>query len=245
MRKHGQTNFKMKNSVFILAALLAIGFNADAQVRPRFQERTSISFGGHVGVPQGEFKQVYGESSYGIGGTFVTKNRFPFLYTGLNYTYSRMGKLTDEVLLYDGDNIFGNPVYESHDASVSNKVHRIHGVARFEPFKGKVQPYIEGMAGGVVYNTRMILEDESGFGEVDKSNLETSVAGSIGWAAGLKVQLVRGLFVEGRFENLTGSNVRYMDPESLFMDSFGNVQYNMLESQTNSQIFHLGISLDI
>jgi len=245
LRELRKTNFKMKNSVLIVAAVLAFGFSADAQVRPRFQERTSISFGTQVGVPQGEFKHVYGEAAYGIGGTFVTKNRLPFIYSGLNYTYARMGKLTDEVRLYDGENLFGNPVYESYNASVSNKVHRIHGVVRLEPFKGKVQPYVEGLAGGVIYNTRMVIEDESGFEEASKSNLETSLAGSAGWAAGLKIELSRGLFVEGRMENLRGSNSRYMDPETVIMDSFGNVQYDMLESQTHSRIFHIGISLDI
>lgn len=235
----------MKNSVFILAVAIAFSFNADAQDSSRYHERTSISFGGQVGIPQDEFKEVYGEASYGIGGTFVTKNRFPFVYTGLNYSYARMGKLTNDVRLSDGENIFGTPVFETYDATVANKIHRVHLVARFKPFKGKVQPYIEGMAGGAIYNTRMSIEDRSGFERVENSNLETSLAGSIGWSAGLKVEVARGLFVEGRVENLMGSNVRYMDPESLTLDSFGNTNYNMLESQTNSRIFQIGIALDL
>jgi len=235
----------MKNSVIILAAILAFSLKTDGQVRQRLQERTSISFGTQVGIPQGEFAQEYGEASYGIGGTFITKNRFPFTYTGINYTYARMGKLTDEVLLYEGENIFGNPVYERYDASVSNKVHRIHGVARFEPFRGKIQPYIEGLAGGVIYTTRLGLEEVSGYSDTEKSSLETTVAGSIGWAVGLKIQLVRGLFAEGRVETLRGSRASYVDPESVQIDSYGDVQYNMLNSQTNSRLFHIGISLDI
>jgi len=207
---------------------MAFGFNADAQLRSRFQERTSISFGGQLGTPLDEFKDVYGEASYGVGGTFVTKNRFPFVYTGLNYSYARMGKITDEVQVFDGENIYGNPVWEGYDASVSNKVHRIHTVARFEPFKGKVQPYVEGLAGAVIYNSRLTLQEESGFNDPDKSNLETSVAGSLGWSAGLKVQLVSRVFLEGRVENLMGSNVRYMN-----------------QSQTSSRIFQVGISFEL
>lgn len=235
----------MKSLLFTLMAFSIFILDASAQFGRQLQERTSISFGTQVGVPQSEFRDVYGDLSYGIGGSFVTKNKFPFLYTGINYTYARMGKFTEQVSLQSGTDFSGSPVFEEANASLSNKVHRGHIVARLEPFRGRVQPYIEGMAGGVIYNTALKVEKVSDFdSEVSKENLETSVAGSAGWAVGLKFQLMRGLFVEGRMENLLGSNARYVDPESVFMDINENFQYDILQSQTNSKIFHLGISLD-
>ncbi len=224
---------------------MVFGFNADAQLRSRFKERTSISFGGHLGIPNGEFQDVYGEYLYGVGGTIVTKNRFPFVYTGLNYSYARMGKTTSEIQLLDGENQFGSAVWKGYSASISNKIHRIHAVARFEPFRGKVQPYVEGAVGGVIYNSRMTIQEDSRYAEPEKSNLETSIAGSIGWSAGLKVQVVNRIFIEGRIENLLGSKASYMKPESIYINGYGDADYDMLRSQTNSRVFQLGISFEL
>ena len=236
----------MKN-VLVILALVFLATEVYGQRNRIARERTIISFGGEVGVPQAEFDEVYGDATFGYGGNFLTKTRLPFIFSGVNIQYARMGKYADEVFIEEGQTLNGTPVFQSASAEAKYKVHTVHGALRFEPFRGPVQPYIEGLAGFKVFSSNVkVIDEETRSREViDKYNLERSMTTSYGWAAGLKIQLTPGIFAEGRVENLFGGNARYIDGESMYMNSQDQFSYDMLESKTNTLLIHLGVSIDI
>lgn len=209
-------------------------------------ERTSISFGAQLEIPTGEYNQTHNQLNAGIGGSFLTQTKLPFIQSGINFTHAKSGKYEDDIFLDTNENINGNEIYERANFTVNHNIYRTHGVLRFKPFKGPVQPYLDGMAGIKVFSSTARTELEEGRDNyvISKENLEKSLAGSLGWAIGLKIQLTSGLFLEGRYEKLEGGNATYIDTDSFQLNPQGNYQYDLLSSKTNSNLAHLGISLD-
>jgi len=66
---------------------------------------------------------------------------------------------------------------------------------------------------------------------------ERDFAWSYGWAAGLMYTVSSNVYVEGRFENLRGGNVSYVDSETIEISPSGLVTY---ESRTSrSDMFNI------
>lgn len=225
--------------------LALLCFQANAQQKNK-RARTSISFGTQVEIPTGEFQNIHGESIFGFGGAFLRRSHIPFLQTGINFTYGQAGRYTKDVSMVIGETYNGAPVYEDADVIAKQKVYRTHGALRFVPFKGSVQPYLEGMAGFKMYSTSVKLEQGSGRNSmvVDRYNLERSYTTSYGLAAGIKIELSDGFFIEGKYEHLTGGVAEYVDPNSFSMNSKEEFVYDLNESRTNSSMVHLGVSFD-
>ncbi len=233
--------------LIIIPLLIATCHLANAQRdSTNTREKTSISFGGQMEIPSEEYSLYQTESTFGYGGSFLTRNRIPWFQSGINFTYGQTGKFTDEVSIQEGETYNGTPVFGITDLTVKHKIYRTHGVLRFKPFKGMVQPYIDGMAGMKVFASSAKMEQGEGRSKtvLDRYNIEKSLTSSFGWAAGLKVEITNDFFVEGRYEHMTGGTASYIDEESLYLNASDKLEYDLHESRTNSSLVHLGISID-
>ena len=54
---------------------------------------------------------------------------------------------SDKISIYQGESLDGNPVFEDTHISINNNVYIVHGAVGLNPFHGKTQPYLEGLAG--------------------------------------------------------------------------------------------------
>lgn len=215
----------------------------DRNCRPA---NTSISFGGELGLPSGDFNSSMGSALYGFGGSFHTDNRNRLFQTGGNFSFAKFGKYSDEMRLYQGESMNGNAVFEDANIDVKHRIYRTHASLRLNPFHGRIQPYVEGLAGLKWFSSSAHITQYSGRAKekLDKYNLERSFTTSYGWAAGVKVEATRGLFIEARYENLMGGQANFINPESFSMTSNEVFDYDMERSKTNISQIHIGISFE-
>ena len=232
---------------YLFILLLCLSFNSYTFAqRVPLGERTSISFGTQLEIPNGEYNHIHNQLNIGIGGSFLTRTKLPLFQSGINFTYAKTGKYIDDVFLETDEYVDGNPIYQIADFSVKHRIYRTHGVLRFKPFKGPIQPYLDGMAGVKMFSSTAKTEQGQGRDSyvLGRENIERHFAGSIGWALGLKVKLTRRAFLEGRFEKLEGGNASYIDADSFLLNPQGGDDYDLRNSKTSSTLIHLGISLD-
>ncbi len=237
--------------VYVLLALLLGLFTVDASAQnnnPRRQNNRgpSLSLGFQIVQPNGDFKNYYNGNPVGIGGAFLLNGgRSPFAF-GIGYSWQSMGKADESIRIREGENINGDPVYGSGQMAVSSSIHSYHTMARFNPLAGKVQPYVDAIAGFKSFTTKTtITADNGGYSEVvSEDRAARDVAVSYGWAAGLKLEVVSGIMVEARVEGLIGGQTTFIDPESILIDKEGNMDFDNIESKTNSTVFQLGISFE-
>jgi hypothetical protein len=232
---------------YLFIILLCLSFNSYtfSQRVPK-GERTSISFGTQLEIPNGEYSHIHNQLNIGIGGSFLTRTKLPLFQSGINFTYSKTGKYIDDVFLETDAYINDNPIYEIADFSVKHRIYRTHGVLRFKPFKGPIQPYLDGMAGVKMFSSTAKTEHGQGRDSyvIARENIERHFSGSLGWAVGLKVKLTHRVLLEGRFEKLEGGNASYIDADSFLLNPQGGYDYDLRSSKTSSTLIHLGVSLD-
>ena len=210
------------------------------------RERTSISFGTQLEIPNGEYNYIHNQLNIGIGGSFLTRTKLPLFQSGINFTYAKTGKYIKDIFLETDEYAAGNPIYQIADFSVKHRIYRTHGMLRFKPFKGPIQPYLDGMAGVKMFSSTAKTEQGQGRDSyvIGRENIERHFAASLGWALGLKVRLTRRAFLEGRFEKLEGGHASYIDADSFLLNPQGGYDYDLRNSKTNSTLIHLGVSLD-
>lgn len=235
--------------VLATATILAVS-KSHAQQNERIQRNIqgrgpSLSVGFQVVEPRGEFSQFYNGNPIGIGGAFLLNGQRSVFEFGVGYSWQSMGKSDESIRILEGEDINGNAVYGSGEMRVNSNIYTYHALARFRPFTGKVQFYLDGIAGFKAFTTKTtIMADNGSYSEVVSENRTArDVAASFGWAAGLQLGVTRDLFVEGRFESLQGGQTSFVDPESVKIDKDGNLDYTSVRSSTNTFVFQLGMSL--
>ena len=234
--------------VFLLGLLINSGTLLAQNNNPRRQNLRgpSLSVGFQIVQPNGDFKNYYDGNPVGIGGAFlINGGRSPFSF-GVGYSWQSMGKNDESIRVLEGEDINGNPVYGSGQMSVNSNIYTYHTMARFNPLAGKVQPYIDAIAGFKSFTTKTtVTADNGSYSEVVSEDREAKdVAASYGWAAGLKLEVTGGIMVEGRVESLLGGQTTFVDPESILIDKDGNLSYDSIQSKTNVTVFQLGISFE-
>jgi hypothetical protein len=235
---------------YLFLILLCSGLNSYTFAqRITSGERTSISFGTQLEIPSGEYNYIHNHNqlNIGIGGSFLTRTKLPLFQSGINFTYAKTGKYIKDIFLETNEYAAGNPIYQIADFSVKHRIYRTHGMLRFKPFKGPIQPYLDGMAGVKMFSSTAKTEQGQGRDSyvIGRENIERHFAASLGWALGLKVRLTRRAFLEGRFEKLEGGHASYIDADSFLLNPQGGYDYDLRNSKTNSTLIHLGVSLDL
>lgn len=205
----------------------------------------SLSLGFQLVEPRGEFSQYYDGNPIGIGGAFLLNGqRNPFEF-GVGYSWQSMGKSDESIRIFEGEDIDGDAVYGSGEMRVNSNIYTYHALARFRPFTGRIQIYLDGIVGFKAFTTKTtIMADNGSYSEVVSENRTArDVAASFGWAAGLQLGVTRDLFVEGRLESLQGGQTSFVDPESVKIDKDGNLDFTSVRSSTNVLVFQLGMSI--
>lgn len=192
--------------------------------------------------PQGAFNTQYTGTPAGIVGQFlINMGNAPFDVGGGFAWFSR-GGTSDDISIYEGTDADGNGYYVEGTIDVKSNIYSYDAIARLRPFNGRIQPYGDAIAGFQTYSTKSTISSVDGNSEdiVERAHRDFSV--SFGWAAGVKVKLSNELAVEGRFSNIIGSEVKFVDRETVEIDGDGNIQFDQVNSTTNHFLFQVGVS---
>ncbi len=234
----------MKRILQLTIALVLVVFTmTDANAQRR---RTgSISFGGQILQPLGEFANQYDGYPAGLGGTLsIPLWRSP-LEIGAGFAWNSMGSQNEDVSVYVTTDKDGDDIYADGEMRIRSSINRYQTFARLRPFTGRIQPYGDLIAGIDVFKTNHdITINSEGYTEAGNSQKNhQDLTYAVGWAAGLRVRLASNIFVEGRFENLSSGKVTYVDQNSIQVNENSNITFDTKQSRANRYTYQLGIAI--
>lgn len=224
----------MRSITLPFACLLA-GLPAFAQLKG-YQGNVGGTIG--ISVPKGEFADTWGRNMFTWGGHVTLPSRLLPFQWGFAFDYGVMGVknftvpvFTPELSATEGD------------LAVRAKVLSYQPLLRFSPLKGKVRPYVDGMAGFRQFTTKSTVTVDGLQEPILRERNANDSALSAGWAGGLMVELGGIGYIEGRVERMYSGKASYVDPASIAVDNAGNLDYQVLESNTDGVNVLLGIGL--
>jgi opacity protein-like surface antigen len=230
-----------KSFILLLIVVGLIGVNeAHAQRRS-----PNLNLGLQLAQPLGEFAAQYEGFPVGIGGSFsMPILRLPIEW-GIGYAWNSMGSSDrDIVALINQDSINGN-VYSEGTIAIRSTNSRYLAHARIRPLAGKIQPYGDVFAGLESYKTTTsITLDNSGYSsELSTNRDHLDMTYCFGWALGLRWRVAPGVYVEGRYENINGGKVKYVNDESISINNDNTIAFDLKESKTNKAVYQVGVAI--
>ncbi|MFM1931989.1 MAG: hypothetical protein RL226_1292, partial [Bacteroidota bacterium] len=233
--------------VFLLfaSALAAQTQNQPQQNRVvRNQRAPSLSFGVVVAEPQGQFDESFTGTPVGLGGQFLTNLRRSPFELGVGFHWLSQGQQSKDIYIFQGVDALGDEVYDKGTMSVRNNIYAYNTMMRFKPFAGRVQPYGELIGGIQNFSTSTIIKGDGSSSEEVRDRAFRDFTLTYGWAAGLKVHVLPNLTVEGRFSNMRGGNIEFIDPTSIEINDTGDLNYTRITSNTDMWLFQAGIGFE-
>lgn len=239
-------------SIFTLLLLLFLGGNAFAQFNNNNRNRNrnvnqrtpSLSVGLDFADPQNQFASAFDGTPVGVGVQFLDNiGRSPF-EAGVGFSWLSRGSISEEVWIYEGNDVDGDDIYIRGDMDVNSNIYTYTGIGRVKPFNGIVQPYGDVIAGVRHFSTVTIIEPEEGDADPIRDRQHGDFTYTYGWAAGLKIQVNQSLMVEGRFSNMYGGAIDFVDRESIEIGDEGQLSFDNISSKTDLYQFQLGVSFN-
>jgi len=240
----------MKSKFFLVVFLLPLfSFSQNEAVLREFNQpyKGGVDLGVSLAFPQNNFAKAAGSQPYfGFGGklVFAARDNSPISF-GLSFNYFWMFRKTEKQTLRSTTFPFSRYEVETtvHGAMMPTHLH-----FRIMPFiatNSPVQPYIEGLAGFRIFNTRSKIEvDDLTGGEQPQPEIDNNLnmTSSYGYSIGVNVRVAHAIYVNARFENIYGGWGKYIDPSSIKIDNNGNATINRKESRTDILNYTLGVS---
>jgi len=208
--------------LFLFLSLISFGGFAQEEIEdeenideeyydePEYNFKKSILLGGNLqfGIPQGAMRRVSDKSSWGFGGSFLSRiNQEKPIYAGIDFSIQTFDRET----LFDEE--FINGVLEEFRVTTKNHVMNAHFLVRYQPeVNFFVQPFVEGLLGTKWFYTRTAVTDANNSQETLSSDIDRGDWGaSFGAAVGFQINLSNNyLYLEGRCAYLKGTSVEYL-----------------------------------
>jgi hypothetical protein len=239
----GITNVQtMKKIIYLIVLITALQNTLFAQRTP------TLSFGLQGAQPIGEFAKVYDGVPFGVNGNFVIPidRNVPF-ELGIAYSWNSMGSKNKDISVYVGTDEAGDDIYENGTLYMNSNANRFALVGRLRPFNGILQPYGDLTAGLETFRTKTTIDlvtDNTGYSTGNNAQTQQfDMTTYYGWAAGMRIRLSTHLFLDMRFENLSGGTATYVDSESVVITSEDEVSFDTKTSKTDKYTYTLGIAL--
>lgn len=238
-------------SIFLLSFFLLGWLSISAQFnnnnnRNRNVNRRvpSLSFGLEVATPQNQFDNNFDGTPVGFSGQFMSNlGRSPF-ELGFGFSWLSRGSVSEDIWIYEGTDLDGDDVFSRGDIDVNSNIYTYTGVARLKPFAGAIQPYGDVILGVRNFSTVTLISTDDTDGAETRERQHGDFTYTYGWGAGLKVRITPVLFVEGRFSNLYGGPIDFVDRESIQIGEEGELNFENVSSRTDMQIIEAGISFE-
>jgi len=229
---------------FLLISLTCIplwlfGQNGQEQFVIQEVDRRSFTLSGgfQLAVPQGDFADNYNGNLFGMYACLSVPLLDLPIEVGGGFVWNSL--LTQG----QGVEIINNlvPDRDEGELLVKGNAYTYQLQGRLRPLNGRFRPYGELYAG--VRNFRITselkLEDVN---QASGDLIESDLTFMAGYAIGAKFQLIPVLFLELRYDNQTGSEATYIDPESVVIRDDGSFSYDTRSSKTNQWALSLGVA---
>ena len=236
----------MKHLVTLLMLVLLFGgWTTDARAQVEFQGGLNFT----TGFPQGEFNENINTEGFGGSGYFLYKFPVNSFSAGIAINYLVYGSETREEPL--GPSIPDVRV----DVTTTNDILYTHLLFRVQPPAGILRPYLDGLLGLGHFTTDTKVEDQNGDGEDDEiasTNHKRDTALNYGFGGGIMIRLYDGrknfsgldaVNLDLGFRYLKGGEAQYLKEGSIDINN-GNVNYQVLRSETDIITAHLGVTID-
>lgn len=221
-------------TIGLLFAALSISISLTAQ-GPTIGVNTQMT------IPQDNFSENYAGLPIGVGAQIAIPLGFRSpVQLGFDISKSTMGSENDQFTFENGFNqlIAG-------DMSVNSTIRSYHGFMRFSPLNGPARVYIDGYAGVRNYSTRSSVEIPNANGgftqQIEVPSSDNSF--SYGWGVGMMLGVNRFLKFDFGFQKLQGGEVTFINPQSISIDEDGDMEYQMVTSETNVLVPRVGLTL--
>jgi len=202
-------------------------------------ERRSITLSGgfQLAVPQGDFDVSYDGNPFGIFAALSIPIRHLPIEVGGGFVWNSLSRQSQSVGIQN--NLV--PARDRGDLFVRGNAYtyQLHG--RVRPFDGRFRPYGELFAGIRNFSITSELQLDN-VNQASGDLIERDIAFMAGWAVGLKYQLIRGVFLEARYDNQAGGEVTYINPETVVIGDDGSFTYDTQDSKTNQWAISLGVA---
>lgn len=234
----------MKKNLHLILLILALAAFQMSGIAQR-RRAGSLSFGGQIIQPTGEFALQYDGYPAGFAGNFTTPiGRSPF-EVGVGYAWNNMGSQNKDISALIYTDSTGTDIYAPGTMRIRSTINRYQVIARFRPFVGRIQPYADAITGIDAYKTKTdITIDNNGYSTATSSiRQHLDMTYSFGWAAGLRIQMAPNIFIDGRFENITGGSTTFVDKSTIAVTDDNNITFDTKQSATNKYSYQLGIAI--
>ena len=222
---------------------LVVGFSCtaiSAFSQPLVSRRgPTLSVGGQVAIPRGEFAEFYKGYPTGINAAAS----FPIwglpIEAGGGFAWNEIAGEGRQV--YISDNYGG---VDEAKLKIKGNAYTYNVHARLRPLNGGFRPYGEVLAGMANYSVKSKLytgaADDRAAPETEVSNRDYTWI--TGWAVGLEVRLFPSVFLEGRFQKITGDRTEYINPRSIEIAPTGSYTFDTQTSRIDQFAVSLGLA---
>lgn len=189
-----------------------------------------------MAVPTGEFAENYDRLPFGINAFISVPLLNAPIEIGGGFAWNHMARSKEDVFI---NNAEGTRDAGTLRINGNAYTYQLHG--RLRPFNGRFRPYGEVFIGARNFSTTSTLQSSRGT-QPSTERLDRNFTFIAGWGIGAKYELTPGVFVEARFERSAGSNVEYIDPESITIDDQASFGFRNLESRTDQWALSAGVA---
>jgi opacity protein-like surface antigen len=225
----------------ILKSLLAVAFLVLSTHWVKAQNgryQTSIGFGVQTAVPFGEFADDYNETPVGIAVNLTSPIKNSPIHWGFDFAWNALGADRQDIFIADGD------YFSSANLKVATNRYSYNATMRLSPFKGRIQPYFEGIAGISTYISKSEISGTyaNGVEFERKDRFSNNNAWNYGWAAGLQYRIAPHIFLEGRVARIHSTETTFLHQKDMEIDSYGNLDYELMEIRPQFMTIQAGLT---
>jgi opacity protein-like surface antigen len=228
-----------KTSLLSMLALAVWVLFAQQVTAQRGGQQTAIGGGFQTAIPVGNFANDYDDTPVGLAAmlTAPTWRNSP-VHLGFGFAWNTMGSEKQDIYVADGD------AFSNASLKVATNKYSYNALARFSPFKGRMQPYIEGIAGMSNYSTKSEISGtyNNGIEYESKDRFQNEVALNYGWGAGLQIRMAPHVFLEGRVERLQSTGTSFINQKELEIDDYGNLDYELIQTKPKWMTIQVGLT---
>lgn len=230
----------MKKQAFFFSLAMAVSvLFAQQSFAQRGGLQTALGGGIQTSIPVGDFSDQFDGTPVGLAATFTAPTFINSpIHGGFGFAWNRIGSSQQDIFVPSGEG-FASGDYEVVTNRYTYDVH-----VRLSPFRGRMQPYIEGLAGWSNYITRADLDTRYANGEIGESTerLHNDMSWNYGWGVGVHVRLMPYIFLEGKVQRVYGSETSFLDHESMVIQPSGQLDYDMITGRPQFVTVQVGLT---
>lgn len=231
----------MKTRAFFQTLVMAVSvLFAQHAIAQRGGLQTALSGGAQTAIPTGDFANQFDGTPVGLAATVSGPTfRGSPVHMGFGFAWNRMGSESESVFVNNGEALTSGNV-----ELVTNR-YNYSTFLRLAPFRGRIQPFAEGVAGWSNYVTRKDITGRYANGESMESTerMHNNMAWMYGWGAGVQFRVAPHIFLEGKFQRMYESRTTMIDHQRIMLQNNGTADFSTMEVRPEFAVVQVGLTI--